>query len=191
MSCMKSILILVSGMPATGKTSFASWLSKELNAPLVCYDNIKTKIFKSMYQNCKSSKHCNFFDSLPYDFFLFSIEEIMKSSALLIAEYFFTNQMSDILYNLTNNYKYETITIHMDTSSEVAYKRFQERNLNDSSQIGIRPTKISFEQFASSTKQNKDFRFGKCFIRVNTSDFSTVSYDQILTQIISMKEKSQ
>ena len=75
----------------------------------------------------------------------------------------------------------------MDTSVEIAYKRFQERNPNVSSQKSIRPTKISFEQFASATQQNKDFQFGKCFIKVDTSDFSTVSYDQILTQINTSK----
>ncbi|MCL2386418.1 MAG: ATP-binding protein [Defluviitaleaceae bacterium] len=180
---MKNALILVSGMPATGKTTFASWLSKELRAPLVCYDNIKKKTFEILNRNINNLEQNNLFGAVAYDFFLFSIEEVMTSSTLLIAEYFFSDQMKDTFHNLITKYQYETITVHMDCPVEVAHQRFHERNLNSLSHNSIRPTEIPITQFTEVTKQNKDFRFGNRFIYVDTSDFSAVSYDNILAEI--------
>ena len=37
-------LILISGMPATGKSTFAGWLAKRLRAPLVSYDRLLDQV---------------------------------------------------------------------------------------------------------------------------------------------------
>ena len=185
---MKNTMILVSGMPATGKTSFASWLSQTLHSPLVCYDHIKEKVLEIMHQSCKDPAQHHLFSTMPYNLFWFNVEAMMKSSTVFIAEYFFTNQMVDTLQSLTSQYQYETITVHMDTSAEFAYERFQERNLHTATAQGLRPMDISFEQFVNGTKQNKDFRYGSRLIHVDTGDFSSVSYDNILSKI---KEYSQ
>jgi broad-specificity NMP kinase len=40
---MKNTLIIVSGMAATGKTTFAEWLSQEICAPLLSLDELWEK----------------------------------------------------------------------------------------------------------------------------------------------------
>ena len=162
------LLILVSGMPATGKTTFAEWLSSEMRVPLVCYDHIKAKLLESVKEA----------GPISYELFLFICEEIMKSSSPLIAEYLFSKQMEDTLDGLTAKYQYKTVTVHMDTPVETAYRRFSDRN-----SAGIRPSDISFEKFAAFTKQNKDFRYGENFIYVDTADFSKLSYADIAEKI--------
>ena len=44
---MENIMILVTGMPGTGKTTFAAWLSSKLHVPLVSYDNIAKKTMET------------------------------------------------------------------------------------------------------------------------------------------------
>lgn len=182
---MKNVMILVSGMPGTGKTAFAKWLSPKLCAPLVCYDHIKEKTLEIMYASCNTPEQHLLFGRFPYEFFWFNCEEIMKSSSLMIAEYFFSNQkiMTDVLDNLIEKYQYETITVLLDAPVETAHRRFHERNQNEPGTPGMRPKEIPFEAFAQGTQQNKDFRYGNRFIYVDTSDFSRVSYESIADQI--------
>jgi len=107
----------------------------------------------------------------------------MKSSSLFIAEYFFTNTMNDDIKRLTEKYRYETITVHMDASMETAHVRFHERNKNNPGIEGMRPKEIPFEQFVSGTRQNKDFRYGNRLIHVDTTDFASVSCEGIMAQV--------
>ena len=181
---MKNIMILVSGMPATGKTTFARWLSPEARAPLVCYDSIKEKTLELMYASCESAEQYGLFGRIPYEFFMFNCEEIMKSRSMLIAEYFFTTQMKDMLDSLTGKYNYTTVTVHMDAAPEIAHRRFLERNRSGAQPEGMRPAEITLEQFTAGTKQNRDFRYGDKIIHVNTDDFSLVSYDGIAERIL-------
>ncbi len=181
---MKKILILVSGMPATGKTTFAKWLSCEMCIPLVCYDHIKEKTRKIAKAECGNAQQDKLFGRFPYEFFLFNIEEIMKSSSLLIAEYFFSDLMKSVFDELVEKYQYETIMVHMDASAETVYHRFIERNKRNQRADGnIRPHEISFDQFSGLTKQNKDFRYGDRIICVDTNNFLDVSYEDIGMQI--------
>lgn len=41
---MRKNLILVSGMPTAGKTSFSTWLSSELSIPLVSFNDIVARV---------------------------------------------------------------------------------------------------------------------------------------------------
>lgn len=159
---MKNIMILVSGMPATGKTTFATWLSSELHTPLVCFDRIMNKTLEVSKANC---------------------EEIMKSSSMLIAEYFFCDKMKDALDYLMSEYQYETITVHMDASVETVHRRFHERSKSDTTLDGMRPKVIPFENFSKGVQQNKYFRYGDRLILVDTEDFNNISYKKITNQI--------
>jgi tRNA uridine 5-carbamoylmethylation protein Kti12 len=181
---MDNILILVSGMPGVGKTSFAKWLSSEMRIPLVCYDHVVEKFLHLSRAVFENDEQFRILRGFPDGFMWFFCEEIMKSSSPLIFEYFFTEQMKEEKLNdLVDKYKYQTINVHLDASTEVAHRRYQERNQNNQSGEGLKRPEISFEQFDKGTKANKDFRYGDRIIYVDTTDFSTVSYDDISKKI--------
>ena len=176
-------LILVSGMPGTGKTTFAKWLSSEFRIPLVCYDNIKEKSLMLARESCENEEQMNNLWRFPLGFFFFFAEEIMKSSSSFIAETFFANKMNDELNNLMEKYRYTTITVHMDASFETAHRRFLDRNKNIPSVEGMRPMTIPFDKFVEGVRQNKEFRYGEHYIHVDTEDFSKVLYNDIAVNI--------
>jgi shikimate kinase len=176
---MKNILILITGMPATGKSTFASWLSSELCVPLVSYDNIKRKTIDLS----DSHERCDVFAPIPYEIFLFMIEEIMKSSSPVIADYIFSDHTKDALDMLTVKYGYTTSSVHMDTDIETAHSRFMERNNREAENNGLRPKEITLEQFSAGVKQNREFRYGGDIVFVDTTDFKNISYENILAQI--------
>ena len=176
---MKNKMILVSGLPASGKTTFAKWLSAELRIPHVCYDNILEKTMEIGRCQCEDEEQVRkYYGEFPYSFFLFSVEEIMKSSSLFVVDYHFADMMNPTLDELTTKYQYETITVHMDCPAELAFSRWAERNKVNS----MRPD-LSEDQFIQGVKQNKEFRYGSNFIYVDTIDFSAVSYKSIAEQI--------
>ena len=176
---MKNKMILVSGLPATGKTTFAKWLSEEMCIPHVCYDNFVEKTLELGKRKCENEEEIRkYYGEFPYAFFWFCFEEIMKSSSLFIVDFHFADMMNNTLDELTTKYQYETITVHMDCSAELAHSRWEERNKTNS----MRPN-LSIEQFIEGSRQNKEFRYGSNFIYVDTTDYSKVSYKDIVEQI--------
>lgn len=175
---MKNTMILVSGMPAAGKTTFADWLSQKLRAPLVSYDRIAAKLMEIKEKASDSSKDHPGFEAVPYEFFLFEMEENMRSSALFIAEYIFSDKMVAWLERITEKYGYQVINIHMNTDPETAYRRYIERNTQNAEAGKIRPS-ISLEKFCDATKQNRSFLYGTHLVEVDTEDFARISYEDI------------
>lgn len=175
---MKNTVILISGMPATGKSTFSDWLSRKLHAPLVSYDRILAKFTDLTAKDPGSLKDHPGLSMLPYEFFLFELEEPMRSSALFLADYIFSGKQAELLDRLMAQYEYQSINIHLNASPETAYRRFLRRNAQDTESEKIRPA-VSLEDFRDATAQNRDFRYGDHLIEVDTEDFSQLSYDSI------------
>lgn len=169
---MKNILIIVSGMPATGKTRFAEWLSGEIHASLLSLDDV--------WEKCGTA-------DIPFSQYWVLCADVMKTSAPLIIEFGFSNEMMPAIAELVEMYKYRTINVHFDTTFEIGHHHFNHRRRYDMG--GVKP-QISLEQYTklvehddAESKSSKDFRFGECVVFVDTTDFSTVSYTDILEQI--------
>ena len=177
---MEHKIILISGMPATGKSSLAWWLAKKLGVSLVSYDSMVEKTIDITERYQLNPKDYAIF---PYEFFWFEVEEHMKVSSLFIAEYIYNDNAINKLKELTEKYNYQGITIHMNAELEAAYKRFKQRNQEKVAKKGMRPD-ISFETFCEGTKQNREFCFGKYVKQVDTTDFIKVVYEEIYDWIL-------
>ena len=173
-------------MAGTGKSTFSKWLSTKLFIPLVCYDNIKKKMMElaeSKYD--KPEMYPPIVRDIPNEFLWFNIEEIMKSSSPLIVDYFLCEMHRPIIDALILKYLYKVIHVQFDSDSDVAYRRFVERNEKNASEQSIRKSNLELDlkRFTELTKQNRDFRYNDSFIYVNTNDFENVLYENILEQI--------
>lgn len=180
---MNHTLILISGVPATGKSTYGQWLASTLSVPLISYDNMKAKVV-SLQEMYKSNEQKALLEILPYTLFIFLLEEIMKTSSLVIADYLFCENMKPLLDEMISKYAYNTINVHFDADEKICYERFIERNEREVSAQNIRPVNITLEQFRMGTLQNKNFRYGKNIIEVNTNDFDHFSKEDILTQVL-------
>lgn len=162
---MKDILIIVSGMAAAGKTTFAKWLSQEVHAPLVSLDDLWDDLGTS---------------DIPFAQYWMLCEDMMKHSSPLIIEFGFWSEQKPKIKELVEKCRYKTVNVHFCTSIEVAHRRFNDRRKYD---MGSAKPPIDLEQYAKIVEQSKDFQFGDCFIHVDTTDFSKVSYKDIENRI--------
>jgi predicted kinase len=162
---MKNTLILVSGMAAAGKTTFAEWLSKKICVPLLSLDELWEKSETT---------------AIPFARYWILCEDIMKHSSSLIIEFGFCGEQKPIINDLVEKYKYQSVNVHFCTSIELAHRRFNDRRKYDMG--GVKP-QITLEQYTKIVEQSKNFRFGDCFIYVDTTDFSKVSYADIFKQL--------
>ena len=162
---MKNILIIVSGMAAAGKTTFAEWLSKEICAPLLSVDDLweKNGTFKNLFAQ-----------------YWTLCEDIMKHSSPLIIEFGFDDRYKPKISELIEKYNYQAVNVHFFTSIEVAHQRFNDRRKYD---MGGTKPQITLEDYADIAEQSKKFKFNDCVINIDTTDFSNVSYEYIAKHI--------
>ena len=158
---MKNILIIVSGMAAAGKTTFAEWLSQEICAPLLSVDDLWEKLEV---------------DTIPFAQYWALCEDIMKQSTPLILEFGFWDGQKPMINELAEKYKYQTVNVHFFTSLEVAHRRFNDRRKYD---MGGRKPQITLEQYMGIVEKSKNFQLGDCIISVDTTNFSSISYADI------------
>jgi dephospho-CoA kinase len=176
-----SNIILIAGMPGTGKSTYAKYLSEKINLPLVSYDRIKSKEWDYLHENGLQSVLDTSFGKMAYEFFWFFCKEIMTTKSSLVADYIFHPMNIDILHSLVNEHGYKAITVLFDCDTKIAYDRFIARN-NDR-HPGIMVKGISYEAFEKGTQANRDLRFETKIIHVNTDNFENVSYEDITKQI--------
>ena len=162
---MKDILIIVSGMAATGKTTFAEWLSREICAPLLSLDELWDKLGTT---------------AIPFAQYWSRCEDIMKHSSPLIIEFGFWDEQKPIITALVEKYKYHAINVHFCTSVDLAHRRFNDRRKYD---MGGAKPQITLEHYTKIVEHSINFQFGECVIYVDTTDFSSVSYEDIAKRI--------
>ena len=162
---MKNILIIVSGMAASGKTTFAGWLSQEICAQLLSLDDLWEELGVT---------------DIPFSQYWNLCEDIMKNASPLIIEFGFWDEQKSKINELIDKYKYKTVNIHFFTSIELAHSRFNYRRKYDMG--GIKP-QVTLEWYAKIVEQSKNFQLGNCVINVDTTDFSKISYKEIAEQI--------
>ena len=113
-------------------------------------------------------------------------EMLMKSRQMIIFESNFGNICPDILKTMVNKYGYKVITILFDGDVQVIHKRFVERDITEERHSGLVSNGRfnDFEFFKKVTQPCRYFDYGDCIITVDTTDFSKVSYDDIVAKII-------
>lgn len=176
---VEKTLYLISGMPGTGKSTFADFFSKTSKVPLISYDRIAEHTMKIVDANCKDKNLHYLFGSVAYDFLWFNCEELMKCSIPVIVDYIFNEMSVSIIENLKQRYEYNVINIHFDCDAQIAYERYC-KNISIGTNIRHQ---VSYENFEKISKQNKDFKYGDKIINVESSCFEKLNYKEILDTV--------
>lgn len=188
--------ILVTGIPAAGKSTMARYLAEQLSMPMISKDRIKELLFDTVgFQSREEKVKLGIASmNIMYDM----AEQLMKCNLPFILENNFENVSKAGLDNLLKKYSYKAITITLTGKYERIYQRYVERNesadrhrghvVNDSypeKVLGRKIAPISFESFLSGIRNRgmDSFVSNGPHIVVDTTEFDNVDFDGVIKQV--------
>ena len=112
-------------------------------------------------------------------------EVLMKAWCPFILESNFVKQSSDILKKLILSYNYNSITIRFETDLKILRKRFLMRENTSERHEGLVSNGVfdDFETFTKLSEKYKEFKINDNEIIVDTTDFSNINIDEIISDI--------
>lgn len=188
--------VLVSGIPAAGKSTFAEFLSDKLRIPMISKDKIKELMYDGIGFQSREEKVKLGIASM--DILYYFAEQLMKCGQPFILENNFENVSREGLLAILGRYSYTAFTVTLTGDYDKIYQRFLERNsspgrhrghvVNDcfpEKEGGGEAKIIPYETFVSGiTKRGMDrFTANGPQIILDTTDFEKVDKDEVAAAI--------
>ena len=118
--------ILVTGIPASGKSTIARMISKELNLPMISKDDIKEIMFDNVGFHSRTEKVALGVAAMNIMYYV--AEQFMKLGKSFILENNFENSSKEGLIKILEQYSYQAITVTLTGDYRAIYERYAERN---------------------------------------------------------------
>lgn len=191
--------ILIAGMPASGKTTFARHLSAQLLLPMISKDCLKELMYDTIGFKSKAEKVT--LSIAASEILYYFADSLMAAGVSFILENNFENVQKPGLNKLLKQYSYEPLTVRFVGDVQVIYKRYLNRDTGAERHGGhktnyawphqeanILNAPPSFEEFVGGVQARGigDFSVGGEEIQVDATDFSKLSYDKLVGQIRAM-----
>lgn len=118
--------VLVTGIPAAGKSTLADFLAEYFNLPVISKDKIKEVMYDEVGFQSRAEKVKLGIASMNIMYYM--AEQLMKTNQPFILENNFENISREGLLTLLEKYSYEAITITLTGDYRRIYQRFIERD---------------------------------------------------------------
>ena len=118
--------ILVTGIPAAGKSSMARKLADHYQIPMISKDDIKEILFDDLGFNSREEKVKEGIAAMHIMYYM--AEQMMRVKKPFILENNFEFISKEELIKLLNEYEYQAITVTLTGDYPTIYQRFLERN---------------------------------------------------------------
>ena len=119
-------LIILAGMPATGKSTIARMLQKEFGFPILEKDGIKEELFDTIGFECYAEKRQ--LDVAANAVLLRIMEDMMKADSSVIVDNNFDPASAERLNGLLTKYAPSYVTVFLNGDTQVLYERYVERD---------------------------------------------------------------
>lgn len=193
--------ILVTGIPAAGKSTMAEFLAKYFKLPVISKDKIKEVMYEDI--GFRSRKEKNKLGVASMNIMYYMATQLMKNDQPFILENNFEKISKAPLLEILKKYSYTAITVTLTGDYLRIYERFVERNHSQDRHRGHvvnscypekTPNKdvepISFENFVSGIVD----RGMDCFVAngphlvLDTTDFDRINIDALIEKINNCRE---
>lgn len=119
-------LIILTGMPASGKSTIAKKLSIAFDMPVLEKDALKEELFDTIGFSCYAEKRK--MDIAANAVLLRCVESLLSSENSLIIDNNFDTDSTKRLVEIIKKYQCSCITIFLGGDTEAFYKRYVERD---------------------------------------------------------------
>lgn len=197
--------ILVTGIPAAGKSTMAEALAEKLRLPVISKDTIKEQLFDHVGFQSREEKVK--LGTVSMEIMYYVAGQLMKAGQPFILENNFEHSSECGIKTLLEKYRYPVLTITLTGDYRMIYQRFLERDVSPDRHRGHvvndcypeegrsaehrKPTSISYEDYVHGIEQRgfDTFYVGGRRITVDTADFSQIDMEKIFMQIAAWKEE--
>ena len=198
--------ILVTGIPAAGKSTMAKVVSEKLKLPVISKDTIKELLFDNVGFQSRTEKVKLGIASMEIMYYVAS--QLMKAGQPFILENNFEYSSEQGMKSLLEKYQYSVLTITLTGDYKVIYQRFLERENSPDRHRGhvvndcypekkennmktLKAKTISYENFVCGIEKRGFDAF--CVdgrqIKVDITDFSTINMEELSSRIEAWKEE--
>lgn len=184
--------ILITGMPGSGKSTFANEISHKFDIPVYSKDGFKEVLFDTLGFNSREEKVK--LGIAATELMYSAAEELMKHNKMFILDNNFENTLTERLDILLDKYRYTAITVRLTGDPKVIYERFSYRDLNTNRHRGhvvndrypekqgsrkANPTRKTYEQYLKDIKERgfSTFASNGPVINVDVTDLEKVDYN--------------
>lgn len=194
--------ILVTGIPAAGKSTTAALLSEYYNLPAISKDKIKELMYDDIGFHSREEKVK--LGIAGMDIMYYMATRLMENNQPFILENNFENISKEPLLEILEKYSYTAITVTLTGDYPKIYKRFVERNNSPDRHRGhvvndcypektlnrsVKP--IAYEDFVNGIihRGMDSFVANGPQIVMDTTDFHKVHIETLIKEIDKCKEK--
>lgn len=179
----KNLLIIISGHPATGKTTLSRKLSEYLKIPFLCRDDLKESLFDSL--GCDDREWSRKIGGASFKLLYQLTETMLKVNAPVIVETFFHGQIDrERFLNLKDKYNFLPIEVNCKTQHSVRVERFKERNESGNRHPGhVDHTNYYNTDMGQPKDEKTSLDLGGKFFDLDTTDFKSIDYDKLFSAI--------
>ena len=127
-------LAILTGMPASGKSTLAAKISKRFGLPILEKDALKEELFDTLgFENYPRKRQL---DHAANAIVLKAAESLMKANVSLLIDNNFDTQSAERLDQLLEKYSCDAITLFLGGNADVFYERYVERDVRHMRHLG-------------------------------------------------------
>lgn len=177
-------MIVVTGRPAAGKSTLASWLGRQLACPVISKDSIKEVLFDQL--GWRDREWSKVLGRASVELMYYIAETQLKASRSVILDNAFDPDLASAkLRALVRENGANSLQIICNARSTVLFDRFKRR-----AESGIRHEghvdAQCLDELKASLQQERRQRLdiGGQVLRVDTTDLATIHYEAILNEVV-------
>ena len=173
----KPLIIILAGIPASGKTTYGQHLVEKMRLPFISKDAIKEKLYDVLKYD---SAETQLYGRASYSVFYHIADCLMKTGTSFILESNFTAPMSiDVLQQMVDEYGYRAITVLFDADVAILRKRYEDREFTEARHPGLRLSKEMMSlHYTIDVEAYRSFCVGEKIV-VDTTDLDKINYDEV------------
>lgn len=179
-----SLMIIITGASATGKTTLSKDLASKLKLPLINKDEIKELLFD--YLGTKDEEWAAKLGMISFELLYKFVEKMCQTEKSFIIEGNFENKHSaKIFTDIKSRYNYKVLQVYCHAEIEVLYERYIVRDNSGDRHPGHIITINGIEDFKTRVN-NKNFKLDiddSISIDIDTTKFEDIKLQQIYNEI--------